>query len=106
MHYFSSSSCATGGKSFLYSSMVVFFFMTMILFQIWVQATAIRIFPTTSITAADVVDNKASEETSSSRSLLQKYFHGRAFNFSRDYGNNGFADDKRRVPSCPDPLHN
>lgn len=46
-----------------------------------------------------------SENVMSKEEQLRKYFNERA-----SYGSNttekGFEDSKRRVPSCPDPLHN
>lgn len=79
----------------------------MLVLQIWVcrdcQVGAIRIFSTPNeVEKQQMVtkNNKSYKEGD----LVRKYFGGSAFNFSRT--EKGIADDKRRVPSCPDPLHN
>lgn len=51
---------------------------------------------------------KVEEEQSRMKSeeLLKKYFNGKGYGFTRN-GDKGITEDsKRRVPSCPDPLHN
>ncbi|KAK3189222.1 hypothetical protein Dsin_028783 [Dipteronia sinensis] len=111
------SSFAGGGRSckrssliLKCSSMVVMMLMIVFVLQIWVcchcQAGAIRVFPThhnnftTSTTAATYQKKKKKGEA-----LLQKYLSGRAFHVSNTTAK-GFENSKRRVPSCPDPLHN
>lgn len=110
-----------GGKTKAEATAVFFFFfffLFIFVFQIWVcsdcQAEAVRIFPATStklINKATTNFTSASSMTTKSfkQDLIHKYFHGRAFNINtttthRD--DKGFEQDKRRVPNCPDPLHN
>ncbi|KAJ0039165.1 hypothetical protein Pint_21957 [Pistacia integerrima] len=106
-----------GGKTKLEATAVIFLFI-MFLFQIWVgsdyRAEAIRIFPepTKLINKATNFSATSSmKKKSFKQDLFHKYFHGSAFHFNttttttlRD--DKGFEEDKRRVPSCPDPLHN
>lgn len=110
----SSSSSSAGGKRIVYSSssssfsMVAAMLMIIMLFlQIWVcrdcQVGAIRIFSTPNeVEKQQMVTNN--NKSHKEGDLVRKYFGGSAFNFSRT--EKGIADDKRRVPSCPDPLHN
>ncbi|KAK9276765.1 hypothetical protein L1049_006301 [Liquidambar formosana] len=95
----------SGGRRIVYPSLVVLLMISVL--QIWVccdcQAGAIRIFPGNSVAKGrevvqDMKDKKSKEE------LFHKYFNGRAFDFNTS--GNGFEESKRRVPSCPDPLHN
>lgn len=79
----------------------------MLVLQIWVccdcQVGAIRIFSTPNeVEKKQVVTN--TNKSYKKEDLVHKYFGGRTFNFDRT--EKGTADDKRRVPSCPDPLHN
>lgn len=87
----------SGRKKLLYFSMVMFLVTTLL------QVGAIRIFPGNDVSKVEfkqgVINNK---------DLLNKYFKGRTF-FSSSNKNEtkmGFDDSKRKVPSCPDPLHN
>ena len=81
------------------SSLVLLLIMSVL--QIWVccdyscQAGAIRIFPG----SHGSIDKKSKVE------LFHKYFSGRTFALNRTH-DNGFEESKRKVPSCPDPLHN
>lgn len=81
--------------------------------QIWVfcdcRAGAIRILPApgngmmTESQAAMMI--KGNKPVTGKQDLFQKYFNGRSFRFNgTDKGID--EDNKRRVPSCPDPLHN
>ncbi|KAG7032076.1 CLAVATA3/ESR (CLE)-related protein 43, partial [Cucurbita argyrosperma subsp. argyrosperma] len=79
--------------------------------QIWVcshcQARASRIFPPPPPHTADTTltgDQKYNANANAERELLRKYFKGKAFD--RHRRDEGFEDSKRRIPSCPDPLHN
>ncbi|GMI70689.1 CLAVATA3/ESR-RELATED 27 [Hibiscus trionum] len=84
-----------------YSSVLVLLLIILVL-QIWVfcdfQAGAIRIFP----------GNGMEDENKGRRDLFQKYFNGYGRSFSFNGTDKGFEleDGKRRIPSCPDPLHN
>ncbi|KAL3367937.1 hypothetical protein AABB24_009017 [Solanum stoloniferum] len=70
---------------------------------------AIRIFPTNPVALAET--NFTSTKINQTE-IFQKYFHDIIVNNNNNNNNgtrNGTAllhDNKRRVPSCPDPLHN
>lgn len=53
---------------------------------------------------ANVKESNINTDKKSKEDLFHKYFNGRAFGFNKT--EKGFEDNKRRVPSCPDPLHN
>lgn len=38
--------------------------------------------------------------------IFRQYFNGRVSSNLNSTGNGSFFDSKRRIPSCPDPLHN
>ncbi|KAG2666776.1 hypothetical protein I3760_15G080400 [Carya illinoinensis] len=104
-----------GGWRLMCSTLVVLLILSVL--QIWVcceyscQASAIRILPAGNGSMAKLrrkessishgsVDKKSKEE------LLHKYFNGKTFGFSNMSSDKGFEENKRKVPSCPDPLHN
>ncbi|GMI87827.1 CLAVATA3/ESR-RELATED 27 [Hibiscus trionum] len=58
------------------------------------QAGAVRIFP----------GNGMENDNNGRRDLFHKHFNGRSFSFNGT--GKGFEEGKRRIPSCPDPLHN
>jgi len=98
------------GRKLLYFSMVMFLATTLL--QMWVcchscQVGAIRIFPGNDVANVEfnqgVMHNKINN-----KDLLNKYFKGRTFfrSSNKNETQMGFDDSKRKVPSCPDPLHN
>ncbi|KAK7306932.1 hypothetical protein VNO77_39570 [Canavalia gladiata] len=91
-----------GSRRVLYFSVVVLMVVTVL--QMWVcchscQVGAIRVFPSNVKFSHGIMDKKVKED------LLLKHFGGRTFGPSNGT-HKGFHDNKRRVPSCPDPLHN
>ncbi|KAL3336747.1 hypothetical protein AABB24_029422 [Solanum stoloniferum] len=71
---------------------------------------AIRIFPTNPVALSET--NFTSTKINQTE-IFQKYFHDIIVNNNNNNNNNGtrngtalLHDNKRRVPSCPDPLHN
>ncbi|OAY47304.1 CLAVATA3/ESR (CLE)-related protein 27 [Manihot esculenta] len=103
-------SFASSRRSIMYSSSLVALVVFLIfMLQIWVcsdcKAGAIRIFPDNGMPSKlkhrniTTTDNKATKQD-----LLRKFFNGRASSFNSS--KKGFEENKRRVPSCPDPLHN
>ncbi|KAK7407532.1 hypothetical protein VNO78_09485 [Psophocarpus tetragonolobus] len=93
-----------GGKRFLHLSLMVLLGVTML--QMWMcwdscQVGAIRAFPSNAIVkvkfSRGVEDDK--------EDLLHKHFIGSTFGLNNGT-QKGFDETKRRVPSCPDPLHN
>ncbi|KAJ9140740.1 hypothetical protein P3X46_031348 [Hevea brasiliensis] len=103
-------SFASSRRSIIYSSsLAVLVVFLIFVLQIWMcsecKAGAIRIFPDNGIPPnlkpknISTTDNKASKEH-----LFHKFFNGRTSSFNTS--KKGFEENKRRVPSCPDPLHN
>ncbi|KAI9077409.1 hypothetical protein K1719_040612 [Acacia pycnantha] len=109
--------CSAGGKSLLHFSPLLLLLLLSVL-QIWVYfhpscllVGAIRIFPEN--VGAKVRFTHANDDGDGHQKnrFFQKhfFFHGR--NSSGPTATNqtsqkGFEETKRRVPSCPDPLHN
>ena len=96
-----------GSRRLLYLSMVALLVTTVL--QMWVfrQVGAIRVFPGNAV--ANVEFSHRIKGSKSKEDLFNKYFSGRR-TFGLTPTNNttqkGFDESKRRVPSCPDPLHN
>lgn len=107
-----------GGK---YTSAAV----AVLVILIWVcfcdcQARAIRVLPTNddhekmNRSSSDYNNYNYKRMSKEGESLFHKYFKGRLprnsnFNATSSASgdqHHGFQDNKRRVPSCPDPLHN
>ncbi|OVA04989.1 hypothetical protein BVC80_1211g53 [Macleaya cordata] len=107
-------SLAGGRRSFMFS--LVFLLIISVL-QIWVccdncKVGAIRIFPANNWANHHHYDKFLSEKKmkKNSEEMFKRFFNGgaagrRDFDFNRTE-KSGFEDSKRRVPSCPDPLHN
>ncbi|OWM75771.1 hypothetical protein CDL15_Pgr009415 [Punica granatum] len=79
------------------------------------RASASRLFPAAS-TGRDIASTPTAMPPvmvpkKNRDELLQKYFPGTAprpdsSSPVTDRGGGGFGESKRKVPSCPDPLHN
>lgn len=54
------------------------------------------------------VDKKKKNKASTKEELFRKFFSGISSSSASKFNQTekGFEDSKRRVPSCPDPLHN
>ncbi|XP_059453351.1 CLAVATA3/ESR (CLE)-related protein 43 [Corylus avellana] len=80
--------------------------------QIWLcceypcQAGAIRILPGNGMAAKLIRESSklGSMDKKSKEELFRKYFNATSFALNKTH--TGFEESKRRVPSCPDPLHN
>ncbi|KAL1295893.1 hypothetical protein AAHE18_19G244500 [Arachis hypogaea] len=92
--------------------MVVVILVTLFL-HMWQcrQVAAIRVFPRGD--APPNVEFSSHRITAvatkiANRDLINKYFNGRtaATRSNNTTTQKGFDESKRRVPSCPDPLHN
>ncbi|KAK8486368.1 hypothetical protein V6N13_017554 [Hibiscus sabdariffa] len=86
----------------LNSSMAVMLVIISVL-QIWVsgdccRAGAIRIFPENGMRKMMEIRRVDMED-------IRNYYNGTT-SFSFKGRDKGFEESKRRVPSCPDPLHN
>lgn len=95
-----------GSKRFVHISLVVLLGVTIL--QTWVswhscQVGAIRVLPSSAM--AKVKFNHGVEDEKVKEDLLHKHFNRRTFGLNNGT-QKGFDESKRRVPSCPDPLHN
>ncbi|KDP29407.1 hypothetical protein JCGZ_18328 [Jatropha curcas] len=100
------------------SSSLVVVVLVIFVLQIWVfsdcncKAGAIRIFPDDNgIMSTSKERNITSNSYKASKDDLFhkfKFFNGRQPSSSSSFSRTekGFEENKRRVPSCPDPLHN
>ncbi|KAK9063736.1 hypothetical protein SSX86_017608 [Deinandra increscens subsp. villosa] len=98
----------TRRRSAVYSSMVVLLIIFLVL-QIWAlnpnccRVAAIRT-PPPPPPPPPPPSAKDSDEIKRSE-LFKRFFNGRR-NFTASPKDKSFEDMKRKVPSCPDPLHN
>ncbi|CAA0815237.1 CLAVATA3/ESR (CLE)-related protein 43 [Striga hermonthica] len=95
-----------GCKRRLYPSSLVALLIVSLLY-IWAsssqtKAVAIRLFPPSS--RALVENGQSTEPVKSRTQVFREYFKGRVSDLNNNNGT--FADYKRKIPSCPDPLHN
>nr|XP_027095903.1 CLAVATA3/ESR (CLE)-related protein 43 isoform X2 [Coffea arabica] len=107
-------SFAGGRTSVMYSSLVVLLIIISVL-HIWVFSEksggvgALRILPGSRV-ALEKVDHQTLKKSNSIKNhtqLFREYFRQRVSDLNSTNQNNGtFQESKRRVPSCPDPLHN
>ncbi|XP_027367200.1 CLAVATA3/ESR (CLE)-related protein 27 [Abrus precatorius] len=92
-----------GGKRLLYLYVVVLLVTPVLHMCHTCKVGAIRVFPGNAVGNVEFshgnMDNKSKED------LYHKYFSGRTLGPSNTT-QKGFDESKRRVPSCPDPLHN
>ena len=85
----------------MFCSLVILFIISLL--HIWLcQAGAMRIFPGSAV--GEEKERHLMKPRKSNGDSFRKFFNGRSFGFNRT--GKGFDDDKRTVPSCPDPLHN
>ncbi|KAL2324084.1 hypothetical protein Fmac_023142 [Flemingia macrophylla] len=83
----------SGARRLLYVSLVM-----LVVLQVC-QVGAIRVFPANAVPNVEF-NNKGNED------LFSKYFSGRTHLVPTNTTQKSFGESKRRVPSCPDPLHN
>jgi len=98
----------SGGKRFLHLSLVVLFGVTVL--QMWVclhscEVGAIRVLPSNAM-AKVKYGHGIEEDEKVKEDLLHKYLSGSTFGVINNGTQNRFDENKRTVPSCPDPLHN
>lgn len=96
-----------GGRKTMFSSLVVMLIIFSAL-HIWVccdcKAGASRIFPGHGM--AKLKENYGSSDSRSKDELFRKFFNGGRTASDFNNSGKGLEETKRRVPSCPDPLHN
>ncbi|CAK9149333.1 unnamed protein product [Ilex paraguariensis] len=93
-----------GGRRILYSSLVVLLIISVL--HIWVfsdiQVGAIRIL--SEERGAEENKSPTLKANKNQSDISGKYFSGRVLDLNSTQ--KGFQENKRAVPSCPDPLHN
>ncbi|KAL2485109.1 CLAVATA3/ESR (CLE)-related protein 43 [Abeliophyllum distichum] len=97
-----------GRRAVMYSSIVVLLIISVL--HIWVfsenKAEAIRILqekPMTDVERESQTDTVESRKNQTE--IFREYFNARLSDLNTTE-NGTFIDSKRRIPSCPDPLHN
>ncbi|ESW25437.1 hypothetical protein PHAVU_003G035700 [Phaseolus vulgaris] len=99
----------SGGKTLLQLSFVVLLGVTVV--QMWVcchsscQVGAIRVLPSNAM-AKVKFSHGIEEDEKVKEDLLQKHFSGSTFGLISNGTHHRFHENMRRVPTCPDPLHN
>ncbi|KAM1520790.1 hypothetical protein ACFX10_011124 [Malus domestica] len=104
-----------GGWRLLHSSLVVILVVSAL--QIWVcydcKAGAIRVFPGNTDNLISKVQVEEAERNmmqkkskTSTEALFHKYISGSTSSSNFNKTEKGYEESKRRVPSCPDQLHN
>lgn len=102
--FYSLAMLVAGGKRLLYVSVVV---MLVVLHMCHTcQVGAIRVFPGNAVANVEFSHGNMDNNKSKEEDLFKKYFSGRTHLGPSNTTQKGFDDSKRRVPSCPDPLHN
>ncbi|CAI9096204.1 OLC1v1032290C1 [Oldenlandia corymbosa var. corymbosa] len=115
----------SGGRTPSWSSSVLYSYLVVTLMiisvqQIWVvsenRVGAIRIFPEEGRVALQRQNHhhhRLMKSNVSQTEIFRKYFHTRVSDLNSSSsasplqtGTNSFQESKRRVPSCPDQLHN
>ncbi|CAO2830013.1 unnamed protein product [Amaranthus hypochondriacus] len=96
---------AAGKKCSLYASFLTAGVIILVVFMLLshsLTVSAIRPFPGDFHNASrnNTINNNYNVDD-----LLAKYFNGRSYKFMSN-SSTVLNDSKRRVPSCPDPLHN
>ncbi|XP_050374794.1 CLAVATA3/ESR (CLE)-related protein 27 [Argentina anserina] len=107
-------------RQFRYSSLAVVLIVMSVL-QIWVcsddrycRAGAIRVLPPPDgnvnqhhhLHVSSDHHEEHGKKKASKEELFRKFFSGISSASKFNSTDKGFEDSKRRVPSCPDPLHN
>ncbi|KAL8470657.1 hypothetical protein ACS0TY_033282 [Phlomoides rotata] len=93
----------TGGKRPFYPTSLTVLLVISLL-HIWVfpaptEVGAIRIFRRS-------MEEAAPAPAKTQTQIFKEYFNKRVSDLNTTAGNGTYADYKRRIPSCPDPLHN
>ncbi|KAK4410316.1 UNVERIFIED_CONTAM: hypothetical protein Scaly_0127400 [Sesamum calycinum] len=96
----------SGGKRPLYSSSLALLLLLISLVHIWVSgqttAEAIRILAEEGQSMEPPPPAPGKNQTE----IFREYFNSRLSDLNSTTTNATFVDYKRRIPSCPDPLHN
>ncbi|BAT93763.1 hypothetical protein LR48_Vigan02g247600 [Vigna angularis] len=93
-----------GGRRVLYYAFVVL--MLVVLHTCHTcQVEGIRVLPGNAVPNVEFSHGSVNDDNKR-KDLFSKYFNGRTRLGPRNTTQKGFDEAKRRVPSCPDPLHN
>ncbi|CAI9761978.1 unnamed protein product [Fraxinus pennsylvanica] len=95
-----------GRRAVVYSSLIVLLIISVL--HIWVfnenKAEAIRILQEKPMEEVER-ETRTVESAKNQTEIFRKYFNARLSDLNTTE-NGTFTDSKRRIPSCPDPLHN
>lgn len=104
--YIPAMSFSGGRIAVIYSSLIVLLIISGL--HIWVfsenKAEAIRILQETPMEEVEG-ETKTVESARNQTEIFREYFNARLSDLNATE-NGTFIDSKRRIPSCPDPLHN
>ncbi|KAI8539127.1 hypothetical protein RHMOL_Rhmol09G0156900 [Rhododendron molle] len=95
-----------GGRRLIYSSLVALLMISVFFNR---SAGAIRTHPQSrAFKQRELITHPMKKPNQNQNDLLRKYFNGRASDLSTNTSSTqiGFQESKRRIPSCPDALHN
>ncbi|GLT34454.1 hypothetical protein SLA2020_089660 [Shorea laevis] len=96
--------CVGRRKSLYFSAVVLLIIFTL---QIWAcceyRTGTMRIFPGNGVAPKTTAESQGMTKERKDK-MVRKLLNGRSFGLNRT--DEGFEESKRRVPSCPDPLHN
>ncbi|ESW14904.1 hypothetical protein PHAVU_007G027300 [Phaseolus vulgaris] len=70
------------------------------------QVQGIRVLPGNAEPNVEFSHGNINDNNKKKEDLFNKYFNGRTPLAPTNTIQKGFDETKRRVPSCPDPLHN
>ncbi|QCE08624.1 hypothetical protein DEO72_LG9g3653 [Vigna unguiculata] len=70
------------------------------------QVEGIRVLPGNAVPDVEFSHGSVNDNNKRKEDLFNKYFNGRTHLARTNTTQKGFDEAKRRVPSCPDPLHN
>ncbi|KAM7484565.1 hypothetical protein LguiA_000574 [Lonicera macranthoides] len=87
-------------RSVVYSSLMVLLIISLL--HIW--AFCLCSVSATRILQANTEQSQTMKANKNQAEQFRNFFNGRVFNVNET--DKGFQENKRRVPSCPDPLHN
>ncbi|XAR52409.1 hypothetical protein NMG60_11020490 [Bertholletia excelsa] len=94
-----------GGRRPVYSSLLLLLLISLL--HVWAcsdcRAWAIRTIQTP---AKGIAISPTTKPNKNREDLFRKHFNQRTPDLNTTTSRNGFKDSKRKVPSCPDPLHN
>ncbi|KAK4399949.1 hypothetical protein Sango_1101000 [Sesamum angolense] len=105
----------SGRKRPFYSSSLAMLLLIVSSLHIWTstqnQVRAIRVFPQRSLAVEEESQSQSMAPpppppAKNQTQIFREYFKRRVSELNSTAGDDTFLDYKRKIPSCPDPLHN